>query len=63
MEDLGGGRRVVHRGERWRNKGYIGAGGEQTAQIITLSSGMEREREAGRPGEINGKRERERVKM
>lgn len=50
-------------GERWGNEGHIGAGGEQTAQIITLSSGMEREggREAGRPGdgEINSEKERE----
>lgn len=30
------------------NKGYIGAGGEQTAQIITLSSGMEREKQGVR---------------
>lgn len=46
-EDLGVG--AVHRGERWGNEGYIGAGGEQTVHIITLSSGMERERsrEAG----------------
>lgn len=30
------------------NNRYIGAGGEQTAQIITLSSGMEREKQGGR---------------
>lgn len=38
-------------GERWGNKGYIRAGGEQTVHIITLSSGMEREKQGGRAKE------------
>lgn len=44
-------------GERRGIEGYIGAGGEQTAHIITLSSGMERERsrEAGRRRDNNEK--------
>lgn len=33
------------------DNGCIGAGGKQTAQIITLSSGMEREEQVGRAEE------------
>ena len=39
-------------GERWRNEAYVGAGGEQTAQIISLSSGMERQKRGGWVEEI-----------
>jgi len=45
-EDLGGGQQVVTEGEEG-NEGYSRAGGEQTVQIITLSSGMEVREQGG----------------
>lgn len=52
----GGGQVFTGGGERRGNKGYIGAGGEQTAQIITLIL-----RDGGRlsEGEINSEEEGE----
>ena len=63
-EDLGEDSRLST-GSKERNKGRIGAGGEQTVQIITLSSGMEGEKQGGWvKGEINReKRDREDVLM
>lgn len=55
--DLREGRRVVQRGKK-SSKQHMGADGEQTAQIMAPSSGVEEEEDGGsKEGEINGKKE------